>query len=59
MPTLLIAGEGDAAVPPSVSTEAAEAMPRARALHLPGLGHLAHEEAPEVVAAAILAHLDA
>ncbi len=58
VPTLLIAGEEDAAVPPSVSVEAAGTMPRARALALPGLGHLAHEEAPEDVAAAILDHMD-
>lgn len=52
-PTLLLAGERDRAVPPDVSDRAAERMPNATAVHLPGLGHLAHEEAPVHVAALI------
>jgi magnesium chelatase accessory protein len=40
-------------VPPAVSARAAERLPNARLIGLPGLGHLAHEEAPERVAALI------
>ena len=57
VPTLLVTGEGDAAVPPSVSDEAAAMMPDAAVRHLPGLGHLAHEEAPDRVAREILPFL--
>lgn len=53
-PTLFIAGDNDRAVPPDTSDRAAGRMPAARAVRLPGLGHLAHEEAPEVVAVLIL-----
>lgn len=52
-PLLMIAGDRDAAVPPSVANRVAKVVPGARALHLPGLGHLAHEEAPDAVANAI------
>ena len=55
--TLLIVGERDAAVPPSVSEAAARRMPHAELVRLPGLGHLAHEEAPALVAERIEAFL--
>jgi len=55
--TLLIATEGDIAVPPRVSDQAAARLPNAKVLRLPGLGHLAHEEAPERIAPLIAAHL--
>ena len=48
-PTLLIASEGDRAVPPDISVDAARRMPDARAIVMPSLGHLAHEEDPEAV----------
>ncbi|MAU52453.1 MAG: magnesium chelatase [Roseovarius sp.] len=48
-PCLLITGERDRAVPPSVSGRAATRLPRARHLSLPELGHLAHEESPAQV----------
>lgn len=54
VPVLLIAGLADRAVPPSVSREAAARMPAARYAELPGLGHLAHEEAADQVAAVLL-----
>jgi magnesium chelatase accessory protein len=57
VPTLLITGAGDKAVPPRVSAEAAARMPRATHLALPRYGHLVHEEAPAVVADAILPFL--
>ena len=55
--TLLIAAEGDIAVPPGVSERAAAALPNATVTRLQGLGHLAHEEAPERIAPLIAAHL--
>lgn len=51
---LLITGAGDLAVPPETSERAAAQMPRARALCLDGLGHLAHEEDAARVLAALL-----
>jgi magnesium chelatase accessory protein len=45
-PLLLIAGERDRAVPPKVSQELAERCANAQIELWPGLGHLAHEEAP-------------
>lgn len=57
VPTLLITAAGDKAVPPRVSVEATERLPRARHVALPRWGHLVHEEAPEEVAAQILPFL--
>lgn len=45
----LVVAEGDRTVPPRTSEEAARRQRRAVLHRLPGLGHLAHEEAPEVV----------
>jgi magnesium chelatase accessory protein len=59
VPTLLIVGETDRAVPPACSERAAARMPHAEVERLPGLGHLAHEEAPEEVTARIEAFLRA
>ncbi|MEM8536735.1 MAG: alpha/beta fold hydrolase BchO [Pseudomonadota bacterium] len=49
-PVHLIAAENDQAVPPAVSDAAAERLPNAKITRLKGLGHLAHEEAPEFIA---------
>jgi magnesium chelatase accessory protein len=49
-PTLFITGDRDQAVPPATSERAAARMPDARVVHLPALGHLAHEENPQAVA---------
>lgn len=49
-PVTLIAGTNDRAVPPEASRRAAERLPHARLIEAPGLGHLMHEEAPELVA---------
>ncbi len=56
-PALLIVGERDETVPPKVSEAAAASLPDADVMRLPNLGHLAHEEAPDVVADAIDAFL--
>ncbi|ARE40115.1 putative hydrolase or acyltransferase (alpha/beta hydrolase superfamily) [Rhodovulum sp. P5] len=57
VPTLLMVGEKDRAVPPSSSADAAKRLPQAELLCFPGLGHLAHEEAPEDVTREIGAFL--
>jgi magnesium chelatase accessory protein len=49
----LVAGSRDQAVPPSVAEDARRSLPSARIIPLAGLGHLAHEERPERVAAII------
>ena len=50
VPLLLIHGDGDMAIPLAKAREAAMLVPGARLEVLSGLGHLAHEEAPERVA---------
>ncbi len=57
LPVLLIAGARDMAVPPHVSQRATARLPMATYSELAGLGHLAHEEAPEAVTAPILEFL--
>ena len=52
---LLIHGEQDVAVPPSVSRDVAGLVPSAEARIIPTLGHLAHEERPVLAAEAIVA----
>ncbi|REC57822.1 alpha/beta fold hydrolase [Rhodosalinus sediminis] len=56
-PTLFVTGDSDTAVPPATSDRAAARMPQAEVRHLPGLGHLAHEEDPQAAAAEIEAFL--
>jgi magnesium chelatase accessory protein len=56
-PTLFVTGDRDTAVPPATSDRAAARMPQAEVRHLPGLGHLAHEEDPQAAAAEIEAFL--
>jgi magnesium chelatase accessory protein len=55
--TLFLAGDADRAVPVGVARQAGTAMPDATVETLPGLGHLAHEEAPDLVAGRIDAFL--
>lgn len=50
---LLITGDRDGAVPPQTSADAVGAMPNATLVRLKGVGHLAHEEDPEGLAALI------
>lgn len=51
LPLLLAAGSADRTVDPEESRRSAPSLPGARYQDLPGLGHLAHEEQPTVVAA--------
>lgn len=48
-PTLLLHGEGDKTVSATVSSTVSRRLPRGTYLGLPGLGHLAHEEAPDAI----------
>jgi magnesium chelatase accessory protein len=52
---LLLAGAADRTVSQAQSAQVARSVAGARLEILPGLGHLAHEEAPEMFAARILA----
>ncbi|PKP92227.1 MAG: alpha/beta hydrolase [Alphaproteobacteria bacterium HGW-Alphaproteobacteria-14] len=56
-PVLMIHGGNDPAIPPGWAREAHGWLPDAQLEVIPGLGHLAHEEAPEKVAALISAFL--
>jgi magnesium chelatase accessory protein len=49
-PVILVAADNDRAVPASNSLRARDELPNAKVVYLRGLGHLAHEEAPERVA---------
>jgi magnesium chelatase accessory protein len=57
-PLLLLHGERDAAIPVASMRGAVERMARADLVALPGLGHLAHEERPDLVAGHIAAFAD-
>ena len=57
-PLTLIASEGDLAVPMKVSREARDRIAGAKLVRLGRLGHLAHEENPDQLAALILEHLN-
>lgn len=46
----LVCGDGDRAVPPADASRVAGRVAGARVIRLPGLGHLAHEEAPAQLA---------
>jgi magnesium chelatase accessory protein len=54
VPTLFLHGDRDQAVRIDVAERAAAAMPDARLVTLKGIGHLAQEEAPDLVADEIL-----
>ncbi len=56
-PVLLLHGGNDPAIPPDWAKDAARWLPNAQLELLPGLGHLAHEEAPEKAEAHIAAFL--
>ena len=48
VPTLLLWGEKDAFIPVSNAQDYLKAMPQAKLVTLPGVGHVLHEEAPQV-----------
>ncbi len=54
VPLLLLAADGDRAIPPGDSDRVGALVPGSRVVHWAGLGHLAHEEAPERAAALVL-----
>jgi magnesium chelatase accessory protein len=58
LPVLFLTGAEDRAVSPETAERAALSMPNAIHRSLPGLGHLAHEEAPDRVADEIQRFLD-
>ncbi len=51
---LLVTGSNDRTVPPSEAGRVRRSLPTAELLSLPGLGHLAHEERPDLVAALLV-----
>lgn len=53
VPTLVLAGEADTNAPLKSMTRMAEAIPGARLVVFPGIGHLAPLECPEAYAAAV------
>lgn len=57
VPVLLVVGLGDGTVDPRDADRVQRLLPRARVSRLPGLGHLAHEEQPAAVAAALRSFL--
>jgi pimeloyl-ACP methyl ester carboxylesterase len=59
VPTVIIAGAADTIVPPNVHAQPLEAaLPRARLLLLPGVGHMPHYAAADRVADAIAEFAD-
>ena len=56
-PTLLLWGEADAMIPVANAADYQRAMPQARLVALPGVGHLPQEEAPDASLAAVAAFL--
>ena len=54
LPALLVVGENDRTVAPAEARRLHAQLPTAALCSLPGLGHLAHEEAPRRIAAIVL-----
>ena len=52
-PTLLVWGDQDAMIPFANSADYVRALPNARLVKMPGVGHLPHEEAPAESVAAV------
>ena len=57
VPTLVITGDGDRLIPPELSTQIAEAIPRASLTVFPEAGHLTNIEAPERFTELLHGHL--
>jgi magnesium chelatase accessory protein len=51
---VLVVGDRDLAIPPHQAWRVREHVPSAHLETLPGLGHLAHEERPDLVADLVL-----
>lgn len=56
-PTLLVWGEKDGAIPFTNAADYQKAVPHAKLVSFPGLGHLPHEEAPALTVAPVHAFL--
>jgi 3-oxoadipate enol-lactonase/4-carboxymuconolactone decarboxylase len=56
-PTLVLVGADDLATPPEHGSAIAAAIPGARLIQIPHAAHLANVEQPDLVSAALLAHL--
>jgi magnesium chelatase accessory protein len=54
IPCVLVAGDNDKSVPPRTADRAARCCATSKALHIPGYGHLLHEENPQLAADIIL-----
>ena len=54
---LLVVGERDRTIAPAKAERIAAILPAARIERLPGLGHLAHEERPDLAAGIVLREL--
>ncbi|AGA89931.1 putative magnesium chelatase accessory protein [Thioflavicoccus mobilis 8321] len=54
VPVVLVVGSEDGFVAPQEAYQVQALLPQARVVELPGLGHLAHEERPDLVVALIL-----
>jgi len=59
LPVLCLAGADDRSAPPAVMEQMASRMPRAEYHLLPGVGHLAHMEAPQLVNPVLVSFLQA
>lgn len=59
VPLVLYAGTRDGMIPPAEAGKVAALVPQADVQLLAGLGHLAHEEAPDDIAARILSRAGA
>ena len=57
VPTLLLWGERDAMIPVANAQDYLRALPHARLVVLPGVGHVPHEEAPAAALPAVRAFL--
>ena len=53
-PLTLLVGDNDRAIPPSQADRVRALVPGAVVVHLPGTGHLSHEERPDATAGIIL-----
>ena len=53
-PLLLVAADNDRSISPDVARQVRKILPHAMVERLPGLGHLAHEEQPQLIADLIL-----